>query len=281
MGVFGSAFASSLAHFFEEIRAFLPEPALVAVNDTLTQYKESLLTIHPFSPARFPNPFYKLDVPITVNDSSSSSSVTESSNNDSGNDNVNREEEREEEEEEEERKEEKEEKTKSLLDQDYLDLLDAGCDNNIPFYPLLRREREVDMIIALDLSADIETAPHLERAQGYTQRRGIEGWPEEARWPDHKKKNEKEKYGLGTCTIFKGSQRTIAYFPLIVNDNYDPDFYPQTASFASTFNFVYTAAQTTKLVGLGEANWRDNVDQVKQVLKSIWQEKKNQRMMTL
>jgi len=36
--------------------------------------------------------------------------------------------------------------------------------NNIPFYPLLRRE--VDIVIALDTSADIQTNPWFERADG-------------------------------------------------------------------------------------------------------------------
>ncbi|KAI9488138.1 acyl transferase/acyl hydrolase/lysophospholipase [Zychaea mexicana] len=258
LGVFGSAFASSLAHFFQEMRVFLPEAAIAAVDSTLTQYKESLLTIHPFSPARFPNPFYKLPSPPTM----------------------------------------PEDEITSLFDREYLDLLDAGCDNNLPFYPLLRKERQVDMIIALDLSADIQTAGHLERAEGYAQRRGIDGWPAEARWPlqeqasheehkdvkDDETNNNKnnhatpgEKYGLGTCTIFEGSQTTMAYFPLIPNEKYDAEFDPQCAEFCSTWNFVYSAEQVAKLVGLGEANWRDNMDQVKQTLKLIWLKKQRQR----
>ncbi|KAI9271702.1 acyl transferase/acyl hydrolase/lysophospholipase [Phascolomyces articulosus] len=294
MGVFGSAFASSLAHFFQEIRAFLPGPALAAVDNTLTQYKNDLLTIHPFSPARFPNPFYKIDNPLSSSSpqqepSSSDKESVSSKSKDEENDN-----DPDEEKDKDEKENEKEETTQSLLDREYLDLLDAGCDNNIPFYPLLRRERHVDFIIALDLSADIETAPHLERAQGYTKRRGIDGWPEEARWPDIQPKKDDDEdqndssttqtensthpYGLGTCTIFEGSQTTVAYFPLIVNDHYDPEFDPQTADFCSTFSFVYTAAQTTKLVGLGEANWHDNVDQVKQKLKSLWEKKRQQRI---
>jgi hypothetical protein len=36
--------------------------------------------------------------------------------------------------------------------------------NNIPFYPLLRRD--VDIVIALDTSADIQTTPWFERTDG-------------------------------------------------------------------------------------------------------------------
>jgi len=53
--------------------------------------------------------------------------------------------------------------------------------NNIPFYPLLRRD--VDIIIALDTSADIQTTPWFERTDGYAKQKGIIGWPIGAGWP--------------------------------------------------------------------------------------------------
>ncbi|KAK9327941.1 acyl transferase/acyl hydrolase/lysophospholipase [Lipomyces starkeyi] len=64
-----------------------------------------------------------------------------------------------------------------------INLMDAGMDNNLAFYPLLRPEREVDMILAFDSSADIPDVPWLELTAGYTKRRGILGWPVEAGWP--------------------------------------------------------------------------------------------------
>ena len=68
--------------------------------------------------------------------------------------------------------------------------------NNIPFYPLLRRD--VDIIIALDTSADIQTTPWFERTEGssprlfplgnsltpgYAKQKGIIGWPVGVGWP--------------------------------------------------------------------------------------------------
>ncbi|KAK9372435.1 acyl transferase/acyl hydrolase/lysophospholipase [Lipomyces chichibuensis] len=64
-----------------------------------------------------------------------------------------------------------------------INLMDAGMDNNLALYPLLRPEREVDMILAFDSSADIPDVPWLELTAGYTKRRGILGWPVEAGWP--------------------------------------------------------------------------------------------------
>ncbi|KAK9468214.1 acyl transferase/acyl hydrolase/lysophospholipase [Lipomyces arxii] len=71
----------------------------------------------------------------------------------------------------------------SLYTAKEINLMDAGMDNNLAVYPLLRPEREVDMIIAFDCSADIQDVPWLELTAGYTKKRGILGWPMEAGWP--------------------------------------------------------------------------------------------------
>ncbi|ORZ23784.1 acyl transferase/acyl hydrolase/lysophospholipase [Lobosporangium transversale] len=56
-------------------------------------------------------------------------------------------------------------------------LNDAGMDNNLPLYPLLRPGRNVDIVLAFDSSADIESVPWFEKADEYVKRRGIERWP--------------------------------------------------------------------------------------------------------
>ncbi|ORY86835.1 acyl transferase/acyl hydrolase/lysophospholipase [Protomyces lactucae-debilis] len=62
-----------------------------------------------------------------------------------------------------------------------LTLCDAGMSNNLPFYPLLRRD--VDILIAIDSSADIEANPWFSRVEGYAKLRGVKGWPVGAGWP--------------------------------------------------------------------------------------------------
>jgi len=42
-------------------------------------------------------------------------------------------------------------------------LNDAGMDNNLPLYPLLRPGRRIDVILAFDSSADIESVPWFEK----------------------------------------------------------------------------------------------------------------------
>ena len=290
MGMFGSAFVASLAHFYQEIRLLLPSSAVQKADEMISSYESSVSTIHPISPASFPNPFYKMDTTVQTKDES----------------------------------QDKEEilRSESLVNSEQIGLMDAGMDNNIPFYPLLRQGRDVDIIISLDLSADIQETPVFDRAEGYVKRRGINGWPTGAGWPKTKteekadaEENEKEKsndksssklpkYALDTCTVFASSSTettpakpalddsastkttypentnpiTIVYFPLIINENYDPEFDPQSAEFCSTWNFVYTSEQVNKLHGLTEANVKDNVEKIRKVLKETWQRKREERL---
>jgi len=65
----------------------------------------------------------------------------------------------------------------------HLQLMDAGMSNNLPIYPLLRPERNVDIIIAFDASADIKQENWLSVVDGYARQRGIQGWPIGAGWP--------------------------------------------------------------------------------------------------
>ncbi|KAK9378374.1 acyl transferase/acyl hydrolase/lysophospholipase [Kockiozyma suomiensis] len=71
----------------------------------------------------------------------------------------------------------------SLFSSKEIELMDAGMDNNLAVYPMLRPEREVDMIIAFDCSANLSEVKWLELTAGYTKKRGILGWPVEAGWP--------------------------------------------------------------------------------------------------
>lgn len=261
---FGSAFAASLAHFYNEMRSFVPAAALDKTDEMITRYRDSMSAYHPISGACFPNPFYRLDTPSDAKDIPG---------------------------------------IERFLNSKQLCVADAGLDNNLPFYPLLRRGRNVDIILAIDLSADIQTAPHFDRAEGYARRRGIGGWPIGAGWPKEKSEIEAKanarrsakKYPLGTCTIFDSTASqitltqsthqpshvnpiTVVYFPLIVNENYDPDFDPQTADFCSTWNFVYSTSQVSKLTGLAAANWNDNIDKVRHVLRKAWERKRSERI---
>ncbi|KAI4139350.1 MAG: hypothetical protein L6R39_006334, partial [Caloplaca ligustica] len=72
---------------------------------------------------------------------------------------------------------------KGIFKSDHLELADAGMSNNLPIYPLLRADRDVEILIAFDASADIKTENWLAVADGYARQRGVKGWPFGAGWP--------------------------------------------------------------------------------------------------
>jgi len=180
-------------------------------------------------------------------------------------------------------------------------------DNNIPFYPLLHPQRSVDVILAIDSSADIQTMPYFERAEGYVRRRGIAGWPTGSGWPreepqdgegvpenlkddlesEQKKRSGNGKYGLGLVNVFQSAategeethKLVLVYMPLLPNCNYErnPTFDPQVAEYCSTWNFVYSPEQVGELAGLGEANWVESAETIRTCLREVWEKKRKAR----
>lgn len=64
--------------------------------------------------------------------------------------------------------------------------------NNLPLYPLLRKGRNVDIIVCFDASADIKQENWLSVAEGYAKHRGVKGWPVGAGWPKTQDDAKKE-----------------------------------------------------------------------------------------
>ncbi|CAG8522820.1 5512_t:CDS:2 [Paraglomus occultum] len=286
IGVFGSAFCATLAHYYNEIRACLPGGFLTDTLDKMVkEYEKNISTIHPISPACFPNFVYKMtELPPAV------SSIAEKKN---------------------------------------ICLMDSGVDNNIPFYPLLRKGRDVDVIIAIDSSNDLQTHPYFERAAGYAKKHGITGWPVGCGWPKSpEQRNTTESAvessfdnndtaqessslthdidsalksdcptetssspspnGLGPCTVFVGSESsspppsnrpiTIIYFPLIPNPKVGDGFDPSVEEFCSTWNFAYEAKQVELLAELGKQNFREGEEEIRKVFRRVWERKRDERL---
>ncbi|KAF9425964.1 hypothetical protein BGZ94_007069 [Podila epigama] len=189
-------------------------------------------------------------------------------------------------------------------------LNDAGMDNNLPLYPLLRPGRDVDVILAFDSSADIESVPWFEKTDEYVKRRGIERWPPisktradqlekqeggpprkmthvevfhgivaEDRDADHVAQSEKN-VGARTPSnqaVHSVQPITLVYFPLIPNPEFK-DFNPGTEPFCSTFNFEIREDQVELLAGLAEKNFSKGVEEVRKILKETWLRKKAARL---
>lgn len=75
--------------------------------------------------------------------------------------------------------------------------------NNLPLYPLLRRGRDVDIIVCFDASADINQENWLSAVDGYAKQRGIRGWPTGAGWP---KANDETKEVLEAADAVTAQQ---------------------------------------------------------------------------
>ncbi|KAG0347420.1 hypothetical protein BG004_007781 [Podila humilis] len=190
-------------------------------------------------------------------------------------------------------------------------LNDAGMDNNLPLYPLLRPGRDVDVILAFDSSADIESVPWFEKTDEYVKRRGIERWPpvSKTRAEQLKKQEGGPPRKMTHVELFHGvvaddrdadhiaqsensnavprkpllSQSktdaqpiTLVYFPLIPNDDYH-EFNPGSEAFCSTFNFEVKEEQVELLAGLAERNFNKGVEDVRKILKETWLRKKKAR----
>ncbi|KAF9299821.1 hypothetical protein BGZ74_008610 [Mortierella antarctica] len=190
-------------------------------------------------------------------------------------------------------------------------LNDAGMDNNLPLYPLLRPGRDVDVILAFDSSADIESVPWFEKTDEYVKRRGIERWPPisktraeqlekqeggpprkmthvelfhgivaDDRDADHAAQTEPSATPRKTVlsqSAHDAQPITLVYFPLIPNQEYK-EFNPSTEAFCSTFNFEVKEDQVELLAGLAEKNFGKGVEDVRKVLKETWIRKKKDRL---
>lgn len=339
MGLWGSAFCATLAHYYKEIRPTLRGLAGFGGIDSLIEGKnENLSRVHPIDPAMMPN--YVLGLKDKLPSSC----------------------------------------PRSIFENSHLRLMDSGMSNNLPIYPLLRADRDVDLIVAFDASADLKEDNWLSAVDGYALQRGIRGWPIGSGWPkagttpqetahvlressenrapdidraetregDEDEKAKRIIHGaltesdpsldLSYCNIWLGSaeERTVereppptkrlfhppgadhcdsdfqltrpdagiavAYFPLIPNESAPPlagtsqatgnndtnaedssaerplPVDPTKDDFMSTWNFVYTPEQVDALASLARANFAEGEDQVKRVVRGIYERKKRVRL---
>ena len=99
----------------------------------------------------------------------------------------------------------------SISKNDHLQLMDAGMSNNLPIYPLLRQNRNVDVVIAFDASADIRKENWLSVVDGYATQRGIKTWPVGTGWPKQSAKAEDNVQDLTEAQAESPSQATTKF----------------------------------------------------------------------
>jgi len=153
--------------------------------------------------------------------------------------------------------------TSSFTEHKKLSLVDAGIDFNLPFPPLLRAAREVDIIVVYDSSAG-NIGSELKRAAKYAKRKGIKFPPV----PD--------TVGQELCTILQDLNDPecpiVVYMPRIKNEAYSTSFDPTICTeddYCNTFNFKYTQEQVNELTGLSELSCHQYIDAIKQVISHV------------
>lgn len=145
----------------------------------------------------------------------------------------------------------------SLIDGAF-DLVD-GRGMNLGIVPLLRPERNVDVIIICDSSADLVGSPSLYAAEQRAKTMGL-------KFP----KIDYAKTDQSIISVFEdeydSSVPTVIYMPGIKNPKYG-HFDPATAYYTSTTNFAYSPEQIDELSGLTEFAVLQNRDVIVNAIK--------------
>ncbi|KAI8866924.1 FabD/lysophospholipase-like protein [Ramicandelaber brevisporus] len=287
MGVFGSAMCASTAHVLEITKDSLPVMFRDKMTAALSEYYQAF-SDHVVPPAFFPNPFYGLDIPAlpptakTTTSLTTVSATTDGANGANGVDSA-----------------EKKMFEMDLVVSPDIRLCDAGLANNLPFPSLIRPERNVDVIIAFDSSADARERDWVAQAGRYAEDAGLSHrWPAGARSfndPIDSASSERQY-----CRIIKDDVNrqavSIVYIPLLGGQRHlsnllempqlpqlesalkhtetTKEFDPVSALFMTTLNFEYTPDQVDDLTNFAGGLFESNQDKIRQLLKDIWERKR-------
>lgn len=140
-----------------------------------------------------------------------------------------------------------------------LTLLDAGIDFRLPFPPVLRQERDIDLIIVIDTASRIPPASDLYLAQQYARVHGLKFPPISS------------AVATSLCTMLEDTNDMqtplIMYLPVRKYDDYDNTFDPQTAPFTNTYNSHYNKDEVFLLSGLAEHMVVKNSESIVQAIR--------------
>ena len=122
------------------------------------------------------------------------------------------------------------------FEKDTMTLVDAGIDFNLPFPPLLQKDRKIDLIIALDASATLATGQALKGAENYATKNFASKQILQLPTINY------DGIATNPISVFKNNNGpTVIYIPFrFVSDCGD--------SYCSTFNFGYKADQFDNII---------------------------------
>lgn len=181
-------------------------------------------------------------------------------------------------------------------------LIDSGMDNNCPTYVLLHPKRQVDVIINMDASSDVQKDTFQERVDQIGSRRGIkftkrhnvkagDDWQDPDRFqglyaqiydgtPIERPATVTDSYGRTVSNPpapVVDRPCTMVYLPLLPNERGWPGYDPSTAKFSGSYNLVWTPEQIEMLVRVCAANFEDGQGAIKEALHEAWRRKKAER----
>jgi hypothetical protein len=143
-------------------------------------------------------------------------------------------------------------------------LADAGIDFNIPFPPLLRPERAVDIIVVLDASNEVLRGGtgELRKAEQYCRAHNLKFPP-----------IDYAQASAGNCVVFEDKNDpkcpVLIYMPLRKNPGYQKGWDPASVAFTQTSNFIYTPSDTHLITGLTAYTMQNSLETIKAVMNSV------------
>lgn len=148
----------------------------------------------------------------------------------------------------------------------WLTLVDAGIACNVPFPVLLRKQRDIDIIIVYDSSAENDSFDTLKCTQDYAISHNM-------KFPDI---DYASMNGDDMVHVFHDKRDSacpvVIYFPMKKNIRYDATFDPIALSrdgYCSTFNFAYNQEQIDKLAGLARYTLIEQIDTIKRTIQEV------------
>lgn len=165
-------------------------------------------------------------------------------------------------------------------------LVDAGIDFNLPFPPLLRQAREVDVIIVIDASMPVFKKTNdgfeiteLVKAEEWAQAQGIP-FPQIVGSEAYNKaitldENDRVESAV---TVFEGTDGapTVIFIPLVDNEYTDKTEFKVAKCFeedCNTFNFKYSEDSVKNVVRTVSETVMGNVDLIEKALVKVTKQK--------
>lgn len=145
-----------------------------------------------------------------------------------------------------------------------LHILDAGFAFNLPFLPLVRKARPVDIMIIIDASPEAD-AGELRNAEAFARTHNIAFPP-----------IDYSKVTLPCSVHAQWSDPhvpVIIYCPLVAQNGYAQGWDPHQEDFTSTFNFKYTPEQTKLLSGLATYSLKESQELLVDTIKKVIEQK--------